>query len=128
MKKLVKLICLAAILCAAYLVLTTPRGDAEPVIKSVDAEINDDKQPQADDAEMSEIADQVKTVGEDAVKQADEFIEDTVKKADEKLGEAVEQADKAIGDAVESAAEGAKQGFIESLKKSADEFWEKLFH
>lgn len=142
MKKLAKLICLAAILCVVYLALTALHEDGEPVMKSVDAEISDDMQAQAgnreadqdeerlqtDNAEANEIADRVKAMGEDAFKQADEFIGDAVKKADEKLEDAVEQADKAIGDAVESAAEGAKQGFIESLKESADEFWKSLFN
>lgn len=102
MKKLFRLICLAAILCVAYLLLTTPRGNAEAV-------------KQADEV-----------IG-DAVRQADEAIGDAVKQADEALGNAVEQADKALADAVDSAAQGAKQGFIESLKESANEFWEKIF-
>lgn len=140
MKKLVKLICLAAILCVAYLALTTPQGEDAPAMKTIEADEETDQakagnaeadqetdRTKADNAEADEIADRVKAIGEDAVRQADEFIGDAVRQADETLEDAVEQADKAIGDAVESAAEGAKQGFIESLKKSADEFWEKLF-
>lgn len=102
MKKIMRLICLAAILCVAYLVLTTPRGDAEP-LKQADEVIGG------------------------AVRQADEAIGDAVKRADEALDSAVEQADKALADAVDSAAEGAKQGFMESLKESASEFWKTLF-
>lgn len=132
MKKIMRLICLAAILCVAYLLLTTPRGDAAPAMKAIDAETNET------DSETGDVTDQVKLVGQeavnqadgvigDAVKQADEAIGDAVKRADDALDSAVEQADKALSDAVESAAEGAKQGFIESLKESASEFWEKLF-
>lgn len=114
MKKLFRLICLAAILCVAYLMLTTPRGGVEPAMKTIDAEA--DGNP-----------DQVKEISENAIKQADEFIGDAVKKADEVLEDAVAQADQAIADAVDSAAEGAKQGFLESLKDSAHDFWENLF-
>lgn len=125
MKKLFRLICLAAILCVAYLMLTTPRGDAAPAMKVLDGETGD-------------VADQVKDIGQEAVKQADEVIgdavrqadeaiEDAVKQADEAIGSAVEQADKALADAVDSAAQGAKQGFMESLKESANEFWENVF-
>lgn len=125
MKKLFRLICLAAILCVAYLLLTTPRGDAAPAMKTIDGETGD-------------VTDQVKAIGQEAVKQADEVIGDAVKQADEAIGDAVkradealdnavEQADKALADAVDSAAEGAKQGFMESLKESASEFWNKIF-
>lgn len=133
MKKIMRLICLAAILCAAYLVLTTPHGDAEPVMKPVDVVPNEDA-----DAETGDVTDQVKAIGQEAAKQADEVIGgavrqadeaigDAVKRADEALDSAVEQADKALADAVDSAAEGAKQGFLESLKESASEFWNKIF-
>ncbi len=125
MKKLFRIICLAAILCVAYLMFTTPRGDANPAMKAINGETGD-------------VTDQVKAIGQDAVKQADEVIGDAVKQADEAIGDAVkradaaldnavEQADKALADAVDSAAEGAKQGFVESLKESASEFWEKVF-
>lgn len=114
MKKLFRLLCLAAILCAAYLFLTTPRENAAPVMKTIDGETGD-------------VTEQVKAIGQDAAKQADEAISDAVKRADEALDNAVEQADKALADAVDSAAEGAKQGFIESLKESASEFWNHLF-
>lgn len=103
MKKFFRLICLAAILCVAYLLLTTPREDTAPAVKQANEVIGD------------------------AVKQADEAIGDAVKRADEALDNAVEQADIALADAVDSAAEGAKQGFIESLKESASEFWNKIF-
>ncbi len=125
MKKLFRLICLAAILCAAYLILTTPHDDAAPVMKTIDEHTGD-------------VTDEVKSIGQDAVKQADEVIGDAVKQADEAIGDAVkradtaldhavEQADKALADAVDSAAEGAKQGFFESLKESASEFWDNMF-
>lgn len=134
MKKLLRLICLAAIVCVAYLALTTPRGEAEPALKIIDAEADEN----AAQLSANDIAGQAKAAGQDAVKKADEAIEDVVARADEAIGDvvkqadevldnAVEQADKAISDAVESAAAGAKQGFIESLKESASEFWEKLF-
>lgn len=107
MKKLFRLICLAAILCVAYLALTTPRGNVQPAMKTIGGETNE-------------------VIG-DAVRQADEAIGDAVKRADQALDSAVEQADKALADAVDSAAEGAKQGFMESLKESASEFWNKIF-
>lgn len=115
MKKLVRLICLAAILCVVYLVLTTPRGEAAPVIKPID-EALDGAVSRADEAL------------DGAVSRADDAIEDAVKQADAVIDNAVEQADKALTDAVESAAEGAKQGFLESLKESANEFWKSLFN
>lgn len=125
MKKFFRLICLAAILCVAYLALTTPREDAAPAMKAIEGEAGD-------------VTDQVKAIGQDAVKQADEVIGGAVRQADEAIGDAVkradkaldsavEQADKALADAVDSAAEGAKQGFVESLKESASEFWNKIF-
>lgn len=138
MKKIMRLICLAAILCVAYLLLTSTGGDAAPVIKTISETNEDDSQTKENAAKTGDAADQVKEIGKeavkqademigDAVKQADEAIEDAVKRADEAIDSAAEQADKALSDAVESAAEGAKQGFIESLKESASEFWEKLF-
>lgn len=128
MKKMMRLICLTVIVCVVYLALTTLRGDAEPVMKSVDAETDaDTDRGMNSDADTDNIADQVKTIGQDAVKQADVVINDVVKRADDALDNAVEQADKALADAVDSAAEGAKKGFIESLKESVGEFWEKLF-
>lgn len=125
MKKLFRLICLAAILCVAYLALTTPRGNAQPAMKNIGEETGD-------------VTEQVKDIGQEAVKQADEVIGDAVRQADEAIGDAVkradetldsavEQADKALADAVDSAAEGAKQGFMESLKESANDFFEKVF-
>lgn len=102
MKKLLRLICLAAVLCVVYLVLTTPRGEAEPVMRPIDEALDG------------------------AVSRADEAIEEAVKQADAVIGNAVEEADKALSDAVESAAEGAKQGFLESLKESANEFWNRF--
>lgn len=139
MKKLLRFLCLAAILCVAWLALTTPRGKAEPVMKAIDTETDENTGQVTDaDTQTDESADQVKMMGEDAVRQADELIGDAVEQADEAIGDAVkqadevlenavEQADKALVDAVDSAAEGAKQGFVESLKKSASEFWGKLF-
>lgn len=131
MRKILRLICLAAILCVAYLALTTPRGEAEPAMQTIDTDTEDD-------AKADDVKDSARTLGQDAVGRADEVIseavtradeaiEDVVKQADEVIDNAVEQADQALTDAVESAAEGAKQGFIGSLKESADEFWEKLF-
>lgn len=128
MKKLLRLLCLAAIVCVAYLALTTPRGAAEPVMKTTGAEADDPAgQPETGDTGVDDIADRVKAAGQDALKRADGAIEDAVKQADEVLDNAAEQADKAIGDAVDSAVQGAKQGFLESLKESASEFWEGLF-
>lgn len=128
MKKMMRLICLTVIVCVVYLALTTLRGDAEPVMKSVDAETDaHTDRGMNSDADTDNIADQVKTIGQDAIKQADAVINDVVKRADDAMDNAVEQADKALADAVDSAAEGAKKGFIESLKESAGEFWEKLF-
>lgn len=131
MRKILRLICLAAILCVAYLALTTPRGEAEPVMRAIEADTEDD-------AKTDSMKDSARTFGQDAVGRADEVIGDAVSRADEAIGDvvkqadevidnAVEQADQALTDAMESAAEGAKEGFIESLKESADEFWEKLF-
>lgn len=105
MKKLMRILCLAAIACVVYLIFTTPHEEAEPA-----------------------IVNQVKSFGQEAVKQADAAIGDAVKQADEVIDSAVEQADKALGDAIDSAAEGAKQGFLESLKESASEFWESIFN
>lgn len=128
MKKIMRLICLAAILCVAYLLLTTPRGDAAPAMKTIVGEPNEDADQEKDaDAETGDVTDQVKAIGQEAVKQVDEAIGDAVKQADEALDSAVEQVDKALADAVDSAAEGAKQGFMESLKESASKFWEKIF-
>lgn len=150
MKKLMKLLCLAVIVCVAYLALTTPRGDAEPAMKPIDVMTDADTDQGKDaDAETDDIAGQMKAIGQDAVKQADEAIgnvagqadeaiEEAVTRADKAIGDAVrqadktledaaKQADKAIGDAVDSAVQGAKQGFVESLKESVNEFWEKLF-
>lgn len=139
MKKIFRLICLAAILCVAYLLLTTPREDTAPAMKIIDGETGEaDDQTKDADAETDDVTDQMKAIGQDAVKQANEVIGDAVKQADEAIGDAVkradealdnavEQADIALADAVDSAAEGAKQGFIESLRESASEFWNKIF-
>lgn len=121
MKKLFRWICFAAILCLLYLALTTPRTDAEPVLRLFNTETNETA------GQSNEIVDQVKNAGQDAVRQADEMIDDAVRRADEALENAVEQADQVLTDAVESAAEGAKQGFIESLKESVGEFWKNVF-
>lgn len=136
MKKIFRLLCLAAILCVAYLAIMAPRGETEPVLKPLETDIDNTAQRSADSADGAEpkaggiIEDAVSRadgVIDDAVSRADEAIGDAVKQADEVIGSAVEQADQALADAVESAAEGAKQGFVESLKESASDFWKKLF-
>lgn len=106
MKKLLGLLCFAAILAVAYLAVM---------------QLRDGEAPTADafEAEAEEIVDQVKGMYQ-------EYGSAALEQADEKLENAVEQADEAIGEAVESAVEGAKQGFFQSLKESVTNFFNDL--
>lgn len=107
MKKFFRLLCLAAILCVAYLLVTQPRDGKTPAIDDIGAE-------------AEEIAGHVKGMYE-------EYGSAAVEQADEALEEVVEQADQAIEEAVDSAVEGAKDGFLESIKESVSEFFDGLF-
>lgn len=107
MKKIFKFLCLAAILCVAYLTFTQLREGKTPAIEDIGSE-------------AEAIAGQVKDVYE-------EYGSATVQQADEALGDVVEQADQAIEEAVDSAVEGAKEGFLESIKESVGSFFEGLF-
>lgn len=107
MKKILKLLCLAAILCVVYLAVTQPRDGRTPAIESIESE-------------AEEIVDQVKGVYE-------EYGSAAVEQAGETLGDVVEQADQAIEEAVDSAVEGAKEGFLQSIKESVGGFFDGLF-
>ena len=102
MKKILGLLCFAAILAVAYLAVVQFRDGGTPTADVIESE-------------AGEIVDQVKEYGSAALEQADE-----------KLENAVEQADEAIGEAVESAVEGAKQGFLQSIKESMTNFFNDL--
>lgn len=107
MKKFLRLLCLAAILCVGYLALTQPRDGQTPAIADIESE-------------AEEIAGQVKGMYE-------EYGSAAVEQADEALGDMVEQADQVIGEAVDSAVEGAKTGFLQSIKESVSSFFDGLF-
>lgn len=107
MKKLFKLLCLAAILCVACLIVTQPRDGRGPAMEDIESE-------------AQELVGQVKGMYE-------EYGSAAVEQADEALGEVVEQADQAIEEAVDSAVEGAKDGFFESVKESVSGFFNGLF-
>jgi len=107
MKKFLRLLCLAAILCVVYLALTQPRDGNTPAIEAVGSE-------------AEEIVGQVKGMYE-------EYGSAAVEQADEALGDAVEQADQVIEEAVDSAVEGAKDGFFESIRESVSGFFDGLF-
>lgn len=106
MKKILGLLCFAAILAVAYLAVTQLRGEEAPTTDAIEAE-------------AGEIVDQVKGMYQ-------EYGSAALEQADEKLENAVEQADEAIGEAVESAVEGAKQGFFQSIKESVTNFFSEL--
>lgn len=106
MKKFFRLLCLAAILCVGYLALTQPRDGQAPAIVNIGSE-------------AEEIAGQVKGMYE-------EYGSAAVEQADEVLGDAVEQADQVIEEAVDSAMEGAKEGFLQSIKESVSSFFDGL--
>lgn len=106
MKKFLRLLCLAAILCVACLALTQPRDGKTPAIENIGAE-------------AEELAGQVKGMYE-------EYGSAAVEQADEALEDAVEQADQVIEEAVDSAVEGAKDGFFESIKESVSGFFDGL--
>lgn len=107
MKKFFRLLCLAAILCVAYLLVTQPREGRPPAIENIGSE-------------AEELADQVKGMYE-------EYGSAAVEQADEALGDMVEQADQVIEEAVDSAMEGAKEGFLQSIKESVSSFFDGLF-
>ncbi len=107
MKKFLKLLCLAAIFCVAYLAVTQPRDGKAPVLENIGTEAEG-------------IAGQVKGMYE-------EYGSAAVEQADEALGDVVEQADQAIEEAVDSAVEGAKEGFLESIRESVSSFFDGLF-
>ena len=106
MKKILSLLCFAAILAVAYLTVTQLRAGGAPTADAIESE-------------AGEIVDQVKGMYQ-------EYGAAALEQADEKLENAVEQADEAIGEAVESAVEGAKQGFIQSIKESVTSFFDDL--
>lgn len=107
MKKFLKLLCLAAILCVGYLALTQSRDGQTPAIEHIGSEAD-------------EIAGQVKGMYE-------EYGYAAMQQADEALGDAVEQADQVIEEAVDSAVEGAKKGFLQSIKESISGFFDGFF-
>lgn len=107
MKKLLKLLCLAAVLCVVYLAFTQIRDGKKPDLENIGTE-------------AEEIAGQVKGMYE-------EYGYAAVEQADEALGDMVEQADQVIEEAVDSAVEGAKEGFLESIKESVNGFFDGLF-
>ena len=106
MKKFLCLLCIVAVLAVAYLAFTQSRGGEAPTVDAIASG-------------TEEIADQVRGMYQ-------EYGSAALEQVDERLGDAVEQADEAIGEAVESAVEGAKEGFLQSIKKSIADFWEKL--
>ena len=106
MKKILGLLCFAAILAVAYLAVVQFRDGGTPTADVIESE-------------AGEIVDQVKGIYQ-------EYGAAALEQADEKLENAVEQADEAIGEAVESAVEGAKQGFIQSIKESVTSFFDDL--
>lgn len=107
MKKILGLLCFAAILAVAYLAVTQLRDDrGAPAADAVESE-------------AGEIVDQVKGMYR-------EYGSAALEQADERLGNAVEQADEAIEEAVESAVEGARQGFFQSIKESVTNFFNDL--
>lgn len=106
MKKILGLLCFAAILAVAYLTVTQLRDGGAPTADVIESE-------------AGEIVDQVKGMYQ-------EYGSAVLEQADEKLENAVEQADEAIGEAVESAVEGAKQGFFQSIKESVTNFLDDL--
>ena len=95
MKKILGLLCFAAILAAAYLTVMQFRDEGAPAADVIESE-------------AGEIVDQVKGMYE------------------EYGAPALEQADEALGEAVESAVEGARRGFLESLKESVTSFFDDL--
>ncbi len=107
MKKFLKLLCLAAILCVAYLAVTGLRDGQTPALEDIGSEA---------EAIAGQVKDMYEGYGSAAVEQADEA-----------LGDVVEQADQAIEQAVDSAVEGAKEGFFQSLKENVSHFFENLF-
>lgn len=107
MKKFLRLLCLAAILCVVYLAVTQPRDGKTPALEDIGAE-------------AEEIAGQVKGMYE-------EYGSAAVEQADEALGDVVEKADQVIEEAVDNAVEGAKDGFFDSIKESVSGFFDGLF-
>ena len=93
MKKFLRLLCLAAILCVGYLALTQPRDGQAPAIENIGSE-------------AEELAGQVKGMYEEygsaAVEQADQVIEE------------------AVDSAVEGAKEGFLQSIKESVSSFFD--------
>jgi len=117
MKKLLKALCFFAILCVVYLALTQPRDGTDPAMDTIKA---------GADKIVNQVTDIYEEYGSAAAKQVDDALGEKVEQADEALGQVAEQADEAIADAVDSAVEGAKQGFLQSLKQSVSEFFENL--
>ncbi|MDE7248270.1 MAG: hypothetical protein K2N43_10335 [Lachnospiraceae bacterium] len=107
MKKFLRLLCLAAILCVVYLAVTQPHDGKTPALEDIGAE-------------AEEIAGQVKGMYE-------EYGSAAVEQADEALGDVVEKADQVIEEAVDNAVEGAKDGFFDSIKESVSGFFDGLF-
>lgn len=116
MKKIVGVLCLFALLYVVYLVVVSQPQDQRPVsADTVDLEMNVDRARDKCEEYSSAVAAEV-----------EEALGDAVRQADEKLSSVAAQADEAIEEAVGSAVEGAKKGFLNSMKKSITEFFQNL--
>lgn len=116
MKKIVGVLCLLALVYVAYLMITAQMQDQIPVnTNAIDLEMNVDK-----------ARDKCEEYSSAAAAEAEEALEEAVRQADEKLSSVTAQADEAIEEAVGSAVEGAKEGFLKSIKESITEFFQNL--
>lgn len=117
MKKFLAVLCLAAILYVGFLAITLSRGESELAIDGIKA---------GADKIVDQVTDMYEEYGSAAAEQVEDTIGEKVEQADEALEQIAEQADEAIEDAARSAVEGAKQGFIRSLKESVNNFFDNL--
>lgn len=117
MKKILTLLLLMAILYVGYVTVIQPRGGEDFTADDIKA---------GADKIVNQVTDLYEEYGAAAADQVDEAIGEKVEQADEALEQIAGQADEAIEDAAASAVEGAKQGFIQSLKESADHFFDTL--
>lgn len=116
MKKILGVLCLLALIYVVYLMVASQPRDLKPVSASViDLEMNVDKARDKYEEYSSAVA-----------AEAEETLGDAVRQADEKLSSVAAQADEAIEEAVGSAVEGAKEGFLKSMKESITEFFQNL--
>lgn len=112
MKKIGSVVCLLALACVVYLIVTAQPQDQRPTgTSAIDLEMDIDK-----------ARDKYEEISSIVAAEADEAVGDAIRQADEKLSSVTAQADEAIEDAVES----AKDGFVESIKKSITEFFRNL--